>query len=877
MGQRVSHPLFVLISFVILFSGVHFLRAAGDGIPDNCENIDATYYQPTIFPRYELQNTRFVLVDWISGADVKVLESGLATNAFWIIGWSPDCRYLVAAVNASRDYYVWDTVDGRRIGLIPQARRIDWSPNSGVAVVQSDTGAYLWQFPANIQVLLTSQFNPITKRNFTALNWNLSAGQVVIRLENVGRVAFDITTGESIALPPLAERVNQDGYITIAGTLYHCNGYTGNAPYLFLRYNSASKQIVLQTGWSNHKETVLVLEQSDIPIWRQNNWSPDCRYISAALGDKHHTDTVVWDVVLRRRIAIFPDAHEIPHPFSWSPYSGLALIQTRRGGYLWNVATDTKTLLHEGVITRSGYSPQVTNFYDFSWDEKRGQLLAIGVNTPDGVTAYDAHTGQQIAFYSVPQPTGIVSFRLSPDGSRIDVYSQPYYYIYALGVFSKQESNEAIWDRDHGTPLLHFKPAYSYLVFSPDGHYLAAKTKGALLFWDLTRPNADSSPSYSRDYGTYNTYSFSFVDNTTFEVTVDPTADNKHKSFTRWDIVSGAFLGKVIPAAPASNWSAPRSTSPGVSGIYGQPGDGIPYNCQSGDERPNLLLRYEARNRRLLLVDWSSGKVLNTIEESLPQITNLGWSPQCHYFTAQVEGQGVVVWDAHTLTRLQVLPERISTPGSWKYFYSPFWVWSADDAYALLQTEDRTVMWRAADSTIIPLVRLIPLRYGTYWDYGRNQVIIGGSAFDLDSGVEKAFCNQFRNHNFVILNNGNIYVSFTANPEGFYDVGGVAVCNLNTLESVNLDTQPMIAASGQIAVSADGHYLVVARDMVRIWDLQNLSGYVDERGSVYGFDGPAARVVKVRFIDSSTLETTDIYGTIQNWDVMIGKLITDSN
>ncbi|MBA3873981.1 MAG: WD40 repeat domain-containing protein [Anaerolineae bacterium] len=399
-----------------------------------------------------------------------------------------------------------------------------------------------------------------------------------------------------MTLPPIAEQVKQDGYITIAGTLYHCNGYTGNAPYLYLRYDSVSKQVVLQTGWSNDRNTVLVLEQTDIPIWKQNSWSPDCRYISAALGDKHHTDTVVWDVVMRRRVAVFPDAHEIPHPFVWSPYSGLALIQTRSGGYLWNVATDTKMLLHDGVITRSGYSPQVTNFYEFKWDEKRGQLLAVGVNTRDRVTAYDAHMGQQIAFYSVPQPTGIVSFYLSPDGSKINVYSGRYYYDYSLSIFSKQESNQVIWDRDRGTPLLHFKPPHPYIQFSPDGHYLAEKTKGGLLVWDLTHPNGDSSPSYrltlSND-GTYNAYFFSFVDNTTFEVTVDPTADNPHKLVTRWDIVSGAFLGKVIPAAPASNWSAPQSTSPGVSGIAGQLGDGIPFNCQSGDERSNLLLRYE--------------------------------------------------------------------------------------------------------------------------------------------------------------------------------------------------------------------------------------------------------------------------------------------
>src|SRR5689334_5312854 len=115
MARRIYHLLLMVFPLLILFSGAHLMQAAGDGIPDNCEHLDAAYYQPTIFPRYELQNARFVLADWTSGADVKVLESGLTTNAFWIIGWSPDCRYLVAAVTASRDYYVWDTVDGRRI------------------------------------------------------------------------------------------------------------------------------------------------------------------------------------------------------------------------------------------------------------------------------------------------------------------------------------------------------------------------------------------------------------------------------------------------------------------------------------------------------------------------------------------------------------------------------------------------------------------------------------------------------------------------------------------------------------------------------------------------------------------------------------------
>src|SRR5262249_2238045 len=160
----------------------------------------------------------------------------------------------------------------------------------------------------------------------------------------------------------------------------------------------------------------------------------------------------------------------------------------------------------------------VSNFYELSWDEKRGQLLTVGVDTSDGVTAYDAHTGQQIAFYSVPQPTGIVSYLLSPDSSKIDVYSGHYYYDYSLGISSPQASNEVIWDRDSGTSLLHFQPTRSG-QFSPDGHYLAEQTKDGLLVWDLTHPHADSSPSYTHIIPTlndkvYRWHSFSFVDNT---------------------------------------------------------------------------------------------------------------------------------------------------------------------------------------------------------------------------------------------------------------------------------------------------------------------------------------------------------------------------
>jgi hypothetical protein len=72
------------ILFVSLLVGVLTLLAlvnvvgADNGIPGDCEYVGAAYQLPGVFPRYEANNQRLVLVNWNTGEDVRVIETALA-------------------------------------------------------------------------------------------------------------------------------------------------------------------------------------------------------------------------------------------------------------------------------------------------------------------------------------------------------------------------------------------------------------------------------------------------------------------------------------------------------------------------------------------------------------------------------------------------------------------------------------------------------------------------------------------------------------------------------------------------------------------------------------------------------------------------------
>jgi hypothetical protein len=854
---------------------------AKDGIPDNCENFRAKYYQASIFPRYEPQNHRLLLVDWNTGEPIKTLAESL--DETHILGWSPECRYLVGVVGAKKVYHIWDTVDVRAVASVERGRKVDWSPDSRFALVQSDNGAFLINL-SNAQVfLLTNEFNALSKRNFSHITWNMTGGYVIGNLTTRGQVGYDLSTGLETALPASVEPSGKQyvpGQITIAGTTYECHSSapyrrTGYPTYEYdwLLLNYRNQEIVLEEEGSapGKLKLIMVLDHSNQPIvgWR-GRWSPDCNYIAASLGTGQHSDTVVWNVLTGKRVGTFPDALALPHPLQWSPTGHRLIIESRKGAYLWNLDTQQQVPLHSGVWTRPGTYPEMGNFieYQVKWDEKRGQILAIGVGSPNGVSAYDWNTGQLVGFYHVGDHAGPVSYFLSDDGEMMLVSTGRYD---EFPQDKDKTAGTAVWNRRTGEGV-QLDRTIRWGIFSTDNHYFIGFLKDGYVVWDLTTHSSAPVAEHALPSHAY----VDVLDATTIKVSFKA---NHIQHSERWNIMTGESLGELSsPPAPVSIDTSDSPPSEGVTSQWGytyywQKGDGIPENCTVQDERRNLIVRYEARNRRLVLVDWRTGKLVHEVETSLPDTRIYGWSPNCHYFVAQVKDQGTVIWDATTFKRVLSPFHITAEPGSYKYYFAPFIIWSVDDAYAVLQGDEETYLWRSKDAALIPLSAHVPTGYGVYWDYGRGQVIIGGSAFDLNTGVEKPFCQNRGGHNFVILNSGRLYVSVTFNPDGYYDIDGLSVCDLDTLQNVTLDTSSGSIKPAQVALSADGRYLVVALETIRVWDLHHLVPAKNERQPDYQYPGPKARVSSVRFVNASTLETVSASG-VQRWDLTTGKFIS---
>jgi WD40 repeat protein len=108
-----------------------------------------------VFPRYELRNQRLLLVSWNTGEIVREVETSFLTDEFNVMNWSPDCRYMAAAVGSeSPDTFIWDVTTGARMGSFPGAG-VTWSPDSQQAVISDADGLKLWTVGSTSPVELT--------------------------------------------------------------------------------------------------------------------------------------------------------------------------------------------------------------------------------------------------------------------------------------------------------------------------------------------------------------------------------------------------------------------------------------------------------------------------------------------------------------------------------------------------------------------------------------------------------------------------------------------------------------------------------------------------------------------------------------------------
>lgn len=768
--------IFLLTFCVLVAFGLSAMTRAQaqDGIPDNCENPRGEFYRQSIFPRYEPQNQRLVLVDWSTGADVLTLGNTLADTR--ILGWSVDCRYLATAIGSveSMDTVVWDTVNGGQIGRVPDAHQrphtITWGPGNYL-VVETRDGAILWNVGANTQVTLTDSFDPQSGRNFSRLRWNTTHNQLTVNLAVGGRVVYDLSTGqETVALPAENDLVQDvpENSVVIGGHPYACNVTYNNTIDavntrigLALRYDYISDVIYLGS------EAVVMLESDVDGTWfRSDGFSSSCRYVAAHLGRPHTTtydvsDTIIWDVVEGRRVGTFADAHEIAHPLHWG-IDDSVIIETRDGAYLWHLPTDTRTLLTSHVETSLNGYRWLRSFAEAVWDLEHHQLHAILLESPEIVSVFDSQTGALIETY--------------PVGSR---------------------------------PLPRNR----------EDHHSTSETaiQGTVIHTPMSGTNG--------------------------------------MSYYRW-----------IPSYRGN-------------GTYLDCNGLIPdYNYAERD----FYLRNSLTDGEPIIFDDD----MNTMER-------VGWSPDCRYVLveesfvdnslpyddapvddpyAYTGGENLVIWNVESRSRVAEIarPYRDNT-------YTFHW-WSPDRERAVIRTTTGSYIVELAtgQTTLLTFTNNDGAFYtyaNVYWDYSRGQLLVSGwdyiYAFDMQTGVERL---RLPGSNSATYFGGSRFSVGTDNTTLF---AGTYVYNLDTLENAHFDVDlPNRQFYGNlVALSPDARYLVMARDMIRVWDLENLPEELNDRDPIYRYQGPDARIRRVRFVDNVTIETTSARG-VQYWNIETGAEVT---
>lgn len=303
--------------------------------------------------------------------------------------------------------------------------------------------------------------------------------------------------------------------------------------------------------------------------------------------------------------------------------------------------------------------------------------------------------------------------------------------------------------------------------------------------------------------------------------------------------------------------------------------------------RPDgVVIRYEFRNQRLVLVSMSSGEIAQVLDESFrtTDLANLDWSPDCHTLFGTANGDAIL-WDA-------VSGGRIATFSSVSPKNPPYW--NPARASLILETRGGSYLWNFTQGAPLLLdydgeFCTTGYRYFNWqveWDNARDQVLVAPNyvdgnvviAYDQTTARQvAAFDNACLQGpvKFTLTPDERHVIVFTSESESF---GGYAkaltIWNRQTMEHISVDANTQSAVlPGQVALSPDGRYLVLARvGTMRVWDLTNLADDVQQRDPVsrHAID---PNTLRVRFVSDTRVETTDFAGRTAQWDVVTGDRI----
>lgn len=310
----------------------------------------------------------------------------------------------------------------------------------------------------------------------------------------------------------------------------------------------------------------------------------------------------------------------------------------------------------------------------------------------------------------------------------------------------------------------------------------------------------------------------------------------------------------------------------------------------SGSYRPSdVIVRYEARNKRLLLVSWQTGEIVRELETSLSlSSSDVGvwdWSPHCRYlFGTANDRSDSVIWDVVNGGRAATTH---LTP---KYTY-----WNPDRDNLILEAHGGSYLWNFTQSD--PILLTFSGKYQStgywyfnwevVWDNQRNQVLVnpnyidgtGVIAYDQASAQQIAFfdtASLYAPVKFALSRDNRHVIVFTSEDEAFASYSKtITVWDRDTMQAISVDAHSQSAVlPGQVALSPDGRYLVLARvGTLRVWDLANLAENLWARDPIHRYPIEAT-TRSVRFVSDTVVETTDLFNQIAQWDVVSGAPVS---
>ncbi|MBK9122155.1 MAG: hypothetical protein IPM16_03395 [Chloroflexi bacterium] len=364
-----------LLLIILLIGPFISTAAQDDGIPANCPYSGGVFFNRNWFVRTEPGRT--AVVDWSTGAEVRLLTDQ-RTGADIAVGrWSPECQYVSVAYGMPDDRgvtiytsVVYDLVNGGEIAVFEGARMIPypltWDTNSTRLLVETRFGAYI-HYLGGGDVWLTSEadgnsraFRPGTVR------WDYAANQIVgvLSIPPFGSAAYDMSSGALVGLTDQFNRpreLSSSGYLVqapVERSNYPCvttnyRVYTYGTRVVEYRENVRSfmqnarvilepetKRILLIDAGTSDVLRVLAYEfefesNSSFGGDFRPRWSPGCRYlVVSAYRDE---DLRVIDPV-DGRIVFDLSGFEV-RQFEIDPSNRFAAYTTRLGGFVVNLDT----------------------------------------------------------------------------------------------------------------------------------------------------------------------------------------------------------------------------------------------------------------------------------------------------------------------------------------------------------------------------------------------------------------------------------------------------------------------------------------------------------------------------------------------------------